>query len=161
MERDFPRDAAEGVDAPARSYTGGIYLTALDSLGSYGMSLFLGTSVGFDVTAKLFKRNYLTLGYTLGDIFQGYLQHRAFNSNEVAASVGIGGRREYLTYQVPCENILGCGPEKLVYSIGIRGFGLIRDHNTTRLGMKTSVYAGYIPYVRRPVVSIAISLGGF
>lgn len=112
------------------------------------------------MTLKVIGSNYLTVGYTLGDFFQAYVQHRAFNSRRAAAAAGVGIRREYLTFQVPCEGI-GCGPEKLMYSVGIRGFGLLRRANSRRNGFKVGTYAGYIPYVQHPVVSVSLTVGGF
>lgn len=80
---------------------------------------------------------------------------------ETMQDVGVGLRHELLTFQIPCESLVFCGPEKRVYSVGFRAFGLVRDGVSTRFGMKLGVFAGYIPYVQHPVVSLSLTAGGF
>jgi hypothetical protein len=141
--------------------SGGLAVAGFNRAGDFGTSFVFGAGLGFDVTAKLKGRNYVTAGYSVGHLLQGYVQHRAFNSRYVAAAVGVGGRTEWLALSVPCEAFFGCGPERRVASIGVRGLGLLRPDGAPPAGILVAVYAGYVPYVRRPLLSLSFIIGNY
>ena len=166
-KKDFPQ-FADRREPVGRVGTGGLYGSIVGKEGKLGVSFFLGPNPGMDATAKVFRRNYVTVGMTgykrdfgSSGIFQAYLQHRAINRGAFAAAVGVGGRHEILMVSEGCENLMGCWYDTRVASVGVRGFALLRSPNSARTGFKLSGYVGYIPYVDQPIASVSVTAGGF
>lgn len=162
-EREYPKWAYRKEDLvlnPNR-LSGGGYFAGYDSRGRFAVSATVGALVaGMDATAQVWKRNYLTASVSAPGQGQVFAQHRAYNSEQVGAAVGVGLRRAAFTFDVPSECM--CRIESTgVNSFGARGFAVLRAAGDRGGGIRVGVYAGYMPELKRPTMSVTLTAGRF
>ena len=137
----------------------GLFVASYDEQGRYAFSATLGFPVaGIDATIKIRRRNYLTLSVSGGGQGQAFFQHRAYNSPQFGAALGVGGRYEHYAFD---GDYLFDIEETGVASVGTRIFGILREKGDTKGGIKFGAYAGYAPALKRPVVSLTLTAGRF
>jgi hypothetical protein len=138
--------------------------------GTFGASLTVGGgALGADVTAKLWRHNYLTASGSLYGGTQVLLQHRVLSSPFVGAAVGVGHRYGHRVFEA--ENLFeGDAPSGgfgtnlsafAVHSVGGTGTALVRLGRGESAGVLGTLYVGYAPDFQRPIVTFGVTLGVF
>lgn len=161
-EREYPeRKRREDLPLNPKQLSGGIYLARFDAEGRYGISATVGALVaGVDATVQMWRRNYLTASVSVPGQGHVFLQHRAFNSPELGAAVGVGYRHDAFAFE-------GAAPLAIelkragIHSFGARGFVVHRAKGDTGGGIKIGAYAGYIPTLVQPLFSVNLTVGRF
>lgn len=144
-----------------RRLSGGPYLASFNPEGRFGVSATLGAFVaGWDATVQLWRRNYLTAAVSVPGQGQVIVQHRAFNSPQLGAAVGLGGRYDALATEGDASFGVDLRSDG-VYSVGARGLALVRAVGDTGGGLKLTTYVGYAPGVQRPVLNLSLTVGRF
>lgn len=158
----YPEYSTRNSDLPINpnQFSGGLYYAGFDSLGRYAFSVTAGVLVvGIDATAKIWGRNYVTAGYSLGGHGQLYLQHRTLNNSKHSIALGLGYQRTAFFFNSPSGGF-GIDSNGLD-SFGVRSSIIFKNDTELAARNKVGVYMGYAPLIDYPVIQLTLVMGRF
>ena len=149
------------ADNPYNSYrlSAGFYAARFDEKGDFAIATTFGVMVaGIDATAKLWRRNYLSVGVSAPRQMHLGLMHRTYNSTRLGAAVGLAYKREVYAFPTGCYCY---GADESINTAGGRAFLVYRPDRNGGSGMKVGLYAGYAPQLSRPLFTLTLVTGRF
>ncbi len=161
-ERQYPRSypgepVRDGLAFNPLRLSAGFNRAVLDPDGRVGASFTLGLlAAGVDATLRIVGPTYLTGVLSAGGA-QVYLQNRVYFRRRIGVAVGLGYRRDSLTYDGPKQY----GFTRLkVDSYGLRGVVFHRTNETYGTqSLRVASYVGYLPAFGTTIVGFSVAVG--